>query len=177
MAYNRNQARPLLTKAEYQLFEESLSDRIGSFTAAQLRAKVDRARRLADKYRDLYRRQSRSTRDRTGSGRGTSGAANERTDRKATILGEALGRFETQLDKVEAREGAGGGSPPRRGAGRAASKKGETRAKRRTTRAVVKSDDAAAARKSKTTNTPRNTKISAHVRAAGKRRQTRRDSR
>jgi hypothetical protein len=96
MAYNRNQARPLLTKPEFELFEASLSDRISSFSAAQLRTKADRARKLADKYRDLYRRQGRTARAQIGSGAG----ANERTDRKTAIFEETLGRFEGHLAKL-----------------------------------------------------------------------------
>jgi hypothetical protein len=179
MAYNRNQARPLLTKQELDLFEASLSDRIGSLSAVQLRAKIDRARGLADKYRDLFRRQARSTRQKTGTGRGASGAANERTDKKARIFGEALDRFETQLAKVEAKKAAAGRrkTPPTRASARASSKKVDTRADRRTSRAARKSDDAAASRKQDTTRTSRNTKISAHVSGQGRRNQARRDGR
>lgn len=177
MAYNRNQARPLLTKQEFELFEASLSDRIGALSAAQLRAKVDRARGLADKYRDLFRRQARATRSKTGSGRGMSGAANERTDKKSRIFGETLGRLEAQLAKVEAKKAAAGKpkTPRARASARASSTKVDTRAERRTTRAEKKSEEAFANRKQDTTRTPRNTKISAHVSGQGRRNQARRD--
>jgi hypothetical protein len=177
MAYNRNQARPLLTKAEYELFAASLSDRIGKLNAVQLRAKIDRSRRLADKYRDLFRRQARSTRQATGAGRGLSGAANERTDKKSQIFGEALGRFQAQLEKVEAKKAAAGKkkTPASRPSARASSKNVATRSKRRTGRSKVKEERAKAARKQETLRSPRNTKISAHVAAKGRRNQARRD--
>jgi hypothetical protein len=177
MAYNRHQARPLLTKQEFQLFEASLSDKVGSLSAPQLRAKIDRARGLADKYRDLFRRQARATREKTGSGRGMTGAANERTEKKAQIFGEALARFEARLEKVEARKAAAGKpkTPGPRARARASTKKGATRSKRRTTRSNVKSADATAARKHDTTKTPRNTKINAHISGQGRRNQARRD--
>jgi hypothetical protein len=179
MAYNRNQARPLLTKAEFELFEASLSDRIGALSGAQLRAKIDRSRALADKYRDLFRSQARATREKTGSGRGTSGAANERTDKKSRIFSEALGRFEERLATVERQKAAAGKkkAPTPRPTTRAAEKKTSTRAARRTDRAATKSDAAAASRKRETLKTPRNTKINAHVGARGRRNQARRDSR
>lgn len=191
MAYNRNQARPLLSKQEFELFEASLSDRITSFTAPQLRVKVDRARGLADKYRDLFRRQARTTREKTGSGRGNTGAANERTDKKARIFGEALARFEARLEKLEAKKRAAGKpkTPGSRASARASDRKAATRAKRRTTRSDVKNaEDTArqhdtnvknaevtAARKHDTMNTPLNTKINAHVSGQGRRNQARRD--
>lgn len=123
MAYNRNQARSLLTKPEFELFEASLSDRIGSLTAAQLRSKTDRARRLADKYRDLYRRQGRTAREKSGSGAG----ANERTDRKTAIFEQALGRFEARLAKL-------GKTPaPQSARGKAADRSRAVRSSRRET--------------------------------------------
>lgn len=140
MAYNRNQARPLLTKQEFELFEASLSDKIESFSAPQLRAKINRARRLGDKYRDLFRRQGAAMREETGSGGGTSGAANERTDTKADIFGEVLARFQAQLEKVEAKKREAGKpkTPNPRASARASSKKIDTRADRRATRRHVR---------------------------------------
>ncbi|HUG75075.1 MAG TPA: hypothetical protein VMM81_05310 [Acidimicrobiia bacterium] len=123
MAYNRNQARPLLTKPEFELFEASLSDRISSFTPAQLRTKADRARRLADKYRDLYRRQGRAARVKTGSGAG----ANERTDRKTAIFEQALGRFEARLARL------GKAPAPQSARGKAADRSRAVRSDRRKT--------------------------------------------
>lgn len=177
MAYNRNQARPLLTKAEYELFEASLSDHIGALSAVQLRAKIDRSRRLADKYRDLFRSQARSTRHETGAGRGRDGAANERTDKKSRIFGEALGRFQARLDKVEAKKAAAGKkkTPAPRPSARATSKSASNRAKRRIGRSKIKSERATAARKHETLKSPRNMKITAHVGAKGRRNQARRD--
>jgi hypothetical protein len=101
MAYNRNTVRNLLSASEMELFEGSLDDKIGAWDRTRLRNKITRSRKLRDKYRDLYRRQSLSTRDRTGTKRGPSGLANERSQQKHEVFAEVLTRYERQLEKLE----------------------------------------------------------------------------
>lgn len=103
MAYTLTQARGLLTVAELELFEQSRAEPIKALSAARLRGKVARARKLRDKYRDLYRRQSVATRAAPAARRSAVGVDNERTQRKAVIFGEVLGRFEARLQLLEAR--------------------------------------------------------------------------
>ena len=100
MAYNRNHARALCNDSEYDLFTASLADSISQLTAAQLRSKIKRARTLRDKNADLFRRQSLALRDTTGTKRGKTGAANERTEQKARLFDETLKRFEKRLDAI-----------------------------------------------------------------------------
>jgi len=102
MAYNRNQARALTNDSEYELFAASLADAIGSLTPAQLRGKITRARNLRDKNSDLFRRQSLAVRETSGSKRGKTGAANQRTEQKAKLFDETLKRFEARLEKLSA---------------------------------------------------------------------------
>jgi hypothetical protein len=102
MAFNRNHARPLCTDAEYALFTASLADRIGELTPAQLRGKVQRARKLRDKYRDLEKRQRLANRARTGTKKGDRPRTNARTADKARLFDEALGRFEAKAAKLAA---------------------------------------------------------------------------
>jgi hypothetical protein len=102
MAYNRKQARALSSDSEYELFAASLGDSITELTAAQLRGKITRARTLRDKNADLFRRQSLAMREETGSKRGRTGAANERTEQKARLFDEALKRFEARLARLNA---------------------------------------------------------------------------
>ena len=103
MAYTLTQARGLLTVAELELFEQSRAEPIKALSAARLRGKVTRARKLRDKYRDLYRRQSVATRAAPAARRSAVGVDNQRTQRKAVIFGEVLGRFEARLQLLEAR--------------------------------------------------------------------------
>lgn len=105
MAYSLTQARPLLTAAELELFDQSRAEPIKALTLARLRGKVTRARTLRDKYRDLFRRQTVAVRSGPATqGRAPAGADNERTQRKADILQEVLGRFEARLAQLEARD-------------------------------------------------------------------------
>lgn len=104
MAYTITQARPLLTAAELELFDHSRAGPIKELTLVRLRGKVTRARTLRDKYRDLFRRQTVSVRKApTTKGRSPVGHDNERTQRKADILQEVLGRFEERLALLEAK--------------------------------------------------------------------------
>jgi hypothetical protein len=102
MAFNRNHARPLCSDAEYKLFTASLGDEIGELKPAQLRSKIQRARRLRDKYRDLLKRQRLANRARTGTKKGDRPESNTRTADKAKLFDEALGRFEARHDKLAA---------------------------------------------------------------------------
>lgn len=102
MSYNRVHVRAFLGADEISLFESSLSDQIKTLGATDLKRRIERTRKLRDKARDLLRRQKIATRSRTGSKSGATGAANERTAKKATALDEALKRFETQQERVDA---------------------------------------------------------------------------
>jgi hypothetical protein len=102
MAFNRNHARPLCTDAEYKLFTASLADEIGTLTPVQLRGKIQRARKLRDKYRDLEKRQRLANRARTGTKKGNRPETNARTADKAKLFGEALARFEAKAAKLAA---------------------------------------------------------------------------
>jgi len=102
MAFNRNHARPLCSDAEYQLFTASLADEIGELTPAQLRSKIQRARKLRDKYRDLEKRQRLANRSRTGTKKGNRPETNARTADKAKLFGEALARLEAKAAKLAA---------------------------------------------------------------------------
>jgi hypothetical protein len=104
MPYNRIAAKKLLNASELELFDAGRRDEIGALGTTQLHAKIERTRRLRDKYRDLYRRQRVSTRARTGTKAGTRGDANLRTGQKGEIFGELLARFEKRLGQIEAAE-------------------------------------------------------------------------
>lgn len=101
MSYNRRQVRPLLTDGEYELFSASLSDSIGGLDAKALSQAIARTRRARDKYRDLAQRQNISTGRRAGA-RAAAHTANERTQAKETVFGEALERLERHRAKREA---------------------------------------------------------------------------
>ncbi|MEO7854623.1 MAG: hypothetical protein ABIR94_20595 [Rubrivivax sp.] len=96
MPYNRAHVRAFLGSTEIGLFESSLGETLQTHTPADLKRRIERTRKLRDKYRDLLRRQKLQTRTRTGSKGGPSGDANARTVEKATAFEQALKRFETE---------------------------------------------------------------------------------
>lgn len=107
MSYTTRQVQNLLTKPELELFQASRIGAIKAFNARQLVGKISRARALRDKYRDLYQRQTVRTGTAPATPRKVTGTANLRTDVKADVMQEVLGRFEAQFEKVQ--------SPPRPG--------------------------------------------------------------
>ena len=126
MAYTITQARPLLTAAELELFDQSRTEPIKALTLSRLR----------DKYRDLYRRQAVAMRSAPNSkSRSPVGSDNERTQRKADILQEVLGRFEARVAQLEARDAResareqGNGAPKGRAKSRSAGTRSTAEAK------------------------------------------------
>ncbi len=102
MTFNRNHVRAFLAKTEIDLFESSLGAELKALSAVDVQRRIDRARSLRDKYRDLLRRQKAATRTRTGSNGGKAGDANERTAKKAKAFDETLARFEAQAKHLGA---------------------------------------------------------------------------
>jgi hypothetical protein len=191
MAYNRSHARPLCSKDEYQLFTASLADAIDRLTPAQLRSKIQRSRRLRDKYRDLYRRQRLANRSRTGTKKGERPDTNTRTEAKSRLFDEALARFEARAAKlaaaaereaqrVAAAEALKAQPAERRKAGaKRAAALGQRNARggKATARAGYASESAHAAARSKLGRDTRMGARKGHKSAAGKRSQARRDRR
>jgi hypothetical protein len=101
MAYNRNHARALCTESEFKLFSASLADEISDHTPAQLRNKIERTRKLRDKYQDLFKRQRLADRARTGTKKGDRPDSNARTGDKVKLFSEVLARFESRVEKLD----------------------------------------------------------------------------
>jgi len=114
MAVTRDQASRLLSESEMTLFSESRNPALRSFSARELTRRIERARKLRDKSRDLLQRQRLGSRQRTGSKAGANGEANERTARKGEVLEDILQRFEGRLQEVQRRDEA---EPARAAAG------------------------------------------------------------
>lgn len=105
VSYTTRQVQNLLTKPELELFQASRIGAIKAFNARQLVGKISRARALRDKYRDLYQRQTVRTATAPATPRKVTGTANLRTDVKADVMQEVLGRFEAQFEKVQSPPG------------------------------------------------------------------------
>jgi hypothetical protein len=99
MAISMVRAKALCSASELALVKASTRQEIGGHTAARLRQKETRARKLRDKWRDQAIGQRRSAQAKAGS-RGA--GANKNSAEKAELFDEVLGRFTAQLAKVEA---------------------------------------------------------------------------
>lgn len=191
--YNRAGARKLLTAGEYGLFEASTTAALADLSQSRLRQKIQHARELRDKYRDLLRRQRIATRRRSGTKSGRSGAANARTREKQQIFSEMLKRFEERLKRVEAASGRTRRAPGKTAEQRLRAKRKAQALQRaarepdRSPKAPAKrkghargssagptSESARAARHAMRFQASRTRAIQGHIGAAGRRAQTRR---
>jgi hypothetical protein len=105
MAIRMSEVKSLCTPNEVALVEASRKPRLEELSAGQLRQQAVRARKLADKWRDLSRSQSRARSRQVGVSKEES-----RSTRKEEIFTEALASFEARLAKV-APEGAAKTTP------------------------------------------------------------------
>ena len=142
MAYTLTQARKLLTAGELSVFESSRPQPIRGLTPARLRSKLERSRKLRDKYRDLYRRQTVATRAAPARKRSPVGADNQRTRQKAELFTEVLTRYETELKRVDAAAKAAAKAAKAAKAGRATKTAKGTKATKRASGATTKRSQA-----------------------------------
>ena len=156
MAISMARAKVLCSASELALVKASSKQEIGRHSAARLRQKEARARKLRDKWRDQATSQTRSAQAKAGA-RGA--AANKYSAEKAELFDEVLGRFTAQLAKAEA---AGETAGPM---GRRRSTKTSRSRTHRAARADVRGELAEAKRslKSKPTKAATNRKPTAEV--------------
>lgn len=95
-----HQARDLCTKREFELYFASRPREITRLTAARLRSKIARARRLRDKYRGLAKTGKRIARGKQAP-RPSRAGRGERMRKKATLFAQVMARFQERLEKVE----------------------------------------------------------------------------
>ena len=136
MQITRAKATALLNKGEMQLYDDSRQNALRGFTASQLETRVTRARSARDRSRDLLRRQKLSSRASTGSKRGTSGAANQRSKDKSEVMADILKRFETRLKEAKKIEKEAAKSA--RPVAKKATKKAVRKVAKKATKKVVK---------------------------------------
>ena len=171
MQITRAKATALLNKGEMQLYDDSRQNALRDFTAPQLETRVTRARNARDRSGDQLRRQKLSSRASTGSKRGTSGAANQRSKDKAEVMADILKRFETRLKeakKIE-KEAAKSARPVAKKATKKAVRKV---AKKATKKAVKKAAKKTVSKKAAKKTTKKATKKTAKKTATAKKKVT-----
>jgi hypothetical protein len=182
MAYTMKRARALCSGSELELVAASFSAAQDAASPARLKAQIVRARRLRDKYRDLWRRQRLANRERTGTKVGARPGSNARTKEKAQLFEETLKRFERQWRGPAAApkltlKAMVRGAVRTKGAAKAPQSKRKPGKRPAVPRAGYVSEKALqASRRQRLQNTRART-VQAHVRARGQRNQARRDSR
>jgi hypothetical protein len=203
MSISRSIAARLCTKPELELVEASFPPDIKQLTPGRLRQKVERTRRIRDKYRDLSKRQRSESRGKAEPRRSRPAQGNANTERKATLFDETLNRFEKQLARAggelsqttaDASTGRSKGKGERAAAGAKKTSAERTSAKKNASTQVGRAPaagEAKAARPARTgPSAPRGARqrpdsaqqaqpktAGAHGRAVGQRSQMRRDDR
>jgi hypothetical protein len=94
----QTEARRLSSSRELSLVSSSLPPALQTHSAARLKAKIVRARKLRNKYQDLYRRQKLQSK--SSLSRKPDEKLNVRTLRKKQMFNEAITRLRRQLTKV-----------------------------------------------------------------------------
>ena len=114
-----------LTAAEQRVLDSTVGSSLASATRSQLQAAIKQARTLRDKWRDLFNRQSLTSKK---GGTRTNDPANTRSLEKAELFGAAVKRLEARIEElaegISAAVGGkrGGGKPSRTAAAKPASK-------------------------------------------------------
>lgn len=180
MPYTLKTARALCNADEIELVAASFPDPGATLTRARVISKLMRARRLRDKYRDLYKRQRLANRSRTGTKFGARPGSNARTEEKARLFDETLKRFEAKLAKLDAAERkvlAAKAGAKRRAISPAAPPRAPAAKRSAPPRRGYMSEHARQANRRQRLQRTGAKKIRAHVRAQGRRNQARRDAR
>lgn len=145
MSFTLRQVQPLLTKPELELFQASRATAVKDIAPHRLASKIQRARALRDKYRDVYQRQTVQTRTGAPKTRQPLGGENTRTQTKGEIMDEVLKRFEAQQDKLQRQSDKAPAAPSAQRATRAKPATRKTastpRQKARQTRAAQKAGE------------------------------------
>jgi hypothetical protein len=102
MAFPLASARKWCNDSEYALVAASFGTKEIAWTAALLRSKIERSRKLRDKNRDKHRQIRRANRATTGAKIGKQVTAMAVAEKRAKLFDETLTRFIAKLDKLNA---------------------------------------------------------------------------
>ncbi|TVQ57657.1 MAG: hypothetical protein EA377_00740 [Phycisphaerales bacterium] len=175
MAVSASRARTLCTASELNLVKWSSPRQIKSLTPAKLKEKIDRARKLRDKYRDLAKKQRGEARGKRKPTGRRPAQSNENTVEKAELFAEVLNRFQEAATKADASSaGSKKTSTKKKKAAKSTSKKNTT--KKKTARKTGKkvSTKAASKKTTKKKSTMKKKKKSSSQSAGGRTADTKR---
>ena len=133
MAVSASRARTLCTASELNLVKWSSPRQIKSLTPAKLKDKIDRARKLRDKYRDLSKKQRGEARGKRKPTGRRPAQSNENTVEKAELFAEVLDRFQVAATKAGSTPAGSKKTSKKKTTGKSASRKKATTTKKKTT--------------------------------------------
>jgi len=102
MAFPLASARRWCNDSEYALVAASFGSKEIVWTAALLRSKIERSRKLRDKNRDKHRQIRRANRATSGAKTGKQVTAMAVAEKRAKLFDETLTRYVAKLDKFNA---------------------------------------------------------------------------
>ncbi len=98
MPFTISQIEPLLSATELKLVSASFPPALSQVATSQLSAKITRARKLQDKYRDLAKSGARSARGKGAPAKDKTAAVRAKGHRaRAKVFSEAIGRLNGEL--------------------------------------------------------------------------------
>jgi hypothetical protein len=115
MPITRAKASRLLNQKEMALYDDSRINGLRQLDGKGLASRIKRARTARDRARDLVQKHKLAARASSGSKRGASGEANQRSKDKADLMADILKRFEGRLREV-GREQKAAAAPRRKSA-------------------------------------------------------------
>ncbi|TYT25385.1 hypothetical protein FZO89_03385 [Luteimonas viscosa] len=145
MPITRAKASRLLNQKEMALYDDSRINGLRKLDEKALASRIKRARTARDRARNLVQKHKLAARARSGSKRGASGEAGQRSKDKADLMADILKRFEGRLRDV-GRERAATAS--RRKAATAPAKKNAPARRKTATRKTTTAGTKTAAKKS-----------------------------
>lgn len=137
---NLSEVEALCTAAETSLIKQTLTPALERLSAAELKARIGRARKLRDKFVDKSRHQRREVRGKAAPRGARPASGDERTVRKAELFEDALARLQDRLGRLD------DGAPAPRAAKKKKPGKVERAAAKRARKAAP-ADDAPKAKK------------------------------
>jgi hypothetical protein len=123
MAISRSSAERLCTGSELELVKASAPSHAKQLSPARLQQKIERARKLRDKYRSLARQQRGEARGKRNARSTRPARGNENTQRKAQLFDETLERFQAARSAVAGSAGSVGAGAKKAGAKKVGAKK------------------------------------------------------
>jgi hypothetical protein len=102
MAISTRTAEQLCNKSEFSLFAASSSNNVKHLSEKEIKSAISRSRKLRDKYRAVASRQEREARGKQEPRRSRPSQGSAATRKKEQLFAESLGRFEKQLEKLDA---------------------------------------------------------------------------